>query len=99
MPNKGILSTTTPKMIYRADVENATKSETKFYFGLIETPFKDRFRNHTRDFNHKTSSKSTELSKYIWALKDIGINVIVKRSNVEKIYCTITKIIIANCVF
>ena len=55
----------TPKIIYRADVENDTNSETKFYFGLTETPFKDRFGNHTRDFKHKTYSKSTELSKYI----------------------------------
>ena len=55
----------TPKIIYQADVENDTNSETKFYFGLTETPFKDRFGNHTRDFKHKTYSKSTELSKYI----------------------------------
>ena len=37
----------TPKIIYRADVENDTNSETKFYFGLAETPFKDQFGNHT----------------------------------------------------
>ena len=76
----------TPKIIYRAYVENDTNSETKFYFGLTETPFKDRFGNHTRDFKHKTYSKSTELSKYIWDLKDRGINPIVKWSIVEKIY-------------
>ena len=76
----------TPKIIYRADVENDTNSETKFYFGLTETPFKDWFWNHTRDFKHKTYSKSTELSKYIWDLKETGINPIVKWSIVEKIY-------------
>ena len=75
-----------PKIIYQADVENDTNSETKFYFGLTETPFKDRFGNHTRDFKHKTYSKSTELSKYIWDLKDRGINPIVKWSIVEKIH-------------
>ena len=53
------------KTIYQADVENDTNSESKFYFGLTETPFKDRLGNHTRDFKHKTYSKSTELSKYI----------------------------------
>ena len=67
----------TPKIIYRADIENDTNSETKFYFGLTETPFKDQFGNHTRDFKHKTCSKSTELSKYMWDLKDRGINPIV----------------------
>ena len=55
----------TLKIIYRADVENHINSETKFYFGLTETPFKERFGNHTRDFKHKTYSKSTELSKHM----------------------------------
>ena len=36
-------------------------------------------------------SKSTELSTYIWHLKETGINPIVKWSIVEKIYCN-TKI-------
>ena len=76
----------TPKIIYRSDNENDTDSEIKFYFGLTETPFKERFGNHTRDFKHKTYSKSTELSKYIWDLKETGTNPIVKWSVVEKIY-------------
>ena len=75
----------TPKIIYRADVENDTNSETKLYFGLTETPFKERFGNHARDFKHKTYSKSTELSKYIWDLKGTGANPIVKWSIVGKI--------------
>ena len=58
----------TPKIIYRADVEN--DSEIKFHFGLTETPFKEPFGYHTRDFKHKKYSKSTELSKYIWGLKE-----------------------------
>ena len=58
----------TPKIIYRANVENYTNSETKFYFGLTETPFKERFGNQTRDFRHKTYYKSTEIFKYIWDL-------------------------------
>ena len=55
-------------------------------FGLTETPFKEWFGNHTTDFKHKTYSKSTELSKYIWDLKETGINPIVKWSIVEEIY-------------
>ena len=66
-------------------------SQTKFYFGLTETPFKERFGNHTRDFKHKAYSKSTELSKYTWDLKETGVNPIVKWSIVQKIYCN-TKI-------
>ena len=74
----------TPKIIYRADAEN--ESGTKFYFGLTETPLKDRFGNHTRDFKHKTYSNSTELSKYLWDLKETGKNPIAKWSIVEKVY-------------
>ena len=76
----------TPKVIYRADIENDKNPDTKFYFGLTATSFKERFRNHTRDFTHKQYIKSTELSKYIWDLKEAGITPIVKWSIVEKIY-------------
>ena len=42
----------------------------KKYFVVAETSLKDRFRNHTRDFCHKKYVNSTELSKYMWKLKD-----------------------------
>ena len=32
---------------------------------VSETPFKERFRNHTRNFKHQKYEKCTELSKYI----------------------------------
>ena len=73
-----------PKIIYRTDVQNDINSETKFYFGFTGTPFKERSGNHIRDFKHKMYPKSTELSKYKWDLKGIGINPIVKWSLVEK---------------
>ena len=63
----------TPKIIYRANVENYTNDEKKFYYGVSETPFKERFRNHKRDFNHDKYRNSTELSKYIWQLNDLNI--------------------------
>ena len=63
--------------INNINVENDTSRETKFYSGLTETPFKEQFGNHTTDFKHKTSSKSPELSKYIWDLKETGINPII----------------------
>ena len=74
-----------PSIIYRANVENDTNSDTKFYFRLTETPFKELFGNYTRDFKHKTYSKSIEQSKYIGNLKETGINPIVTWSIVEKI--------------
>ena len=59
----------TAEVIYRIDIENDINNDTKFYFGLTKTPFKDWFGNHSRDFKHKTYSKGTELSKYIRDLK------------------------------
>ena len=55
--------------IYKAVVSEPSKPDNK-YFGISETSFKDRFRNHTRDFCHKKYVNSTELSKYMWKLKD-----------------------------
>ena len=75
----------TPKIIYWVEDENGANSKTKFYFGLPEAPFKDWFGNHIRDFQYKTYSKSTELSNYLWDLKETRINPIVKWSIVEKI--------------
>ena len=61
----------TPSIVYRAIVSAINKPDKK-YFGISETPFKDRYNNHTRDFRHKEYVNSTELSKYIWKLKDEG---------------------------
>ena len=52
-------------IVYKAKVSNKTNNECKRYVGASETPFKERFQNHTRDFKHKKYEKSTELSKYI----------------------------------
>ena len=62
----------TPNIIYRADVHCEANKYYKFYFGVAQTPFKERFRNHNRNFNHKQYIKSTKLSKYIWSLKGAG---------------------------
>ena len=48
---------------------NNSDDEKRAYFGASDTTFKDRHRNHTRDFTHERYSKFTELSKYIWQLK------------------------------
>ncbi len=37
---------------------------------MTASTFKERYRNHIKSFNHKRYSNDTELSKYIWKLKD-----------------------------
>ena len=76
----------TSNLIYQVDVENEVNDEKKIYVGLATTTFKDRLGNHKKDFNHKQHSKNTELSKYIWSLKDVKIPYSIKWSIVEKVY-------------
>ena len=63
----------TPKIVYQADVWKDTNDEKKFYFGVSETPFNERFTNHKEKFANKKYRNSTELSKYIWQLTFIVI--------------------------
>ena len=42
--------------------------------------------NHKKYINHKQHSKNTELSKYIWSLKDAKISYSIKWSIVERVY-------------
>ena len=42
----------------------------RFYIGLTEGTFKQRFTQHRLSFNHRQCANSTELSKHIWELKD-----------------------------
>ena len=51
----------TPNIAYEAKVSNETNDECKMYLGASETTFKERFRNHIRDFKHKKYSHGTTL--------------------------------------
>ena len=55
-------------IVYEATVKS--KDEEKKYIGICATDFKRRFNNHTASFRHEKKKKSTELSKYVWELKE-----------------------------
>ena len=55
----------TTKVQSKVDVHCEAKKGYKFYFRVAQTPFKEMFWNHNKDFNHEQYIKSTELSKYI----------------------------------
>ena len=40
------------------------------YVGLTESPFKTRYSNHRSSFSNANKMHNTELSKYIWYLKE-----------------------------
>ena len=46
------------------------KNECKEYFGIAEGEFKLRSNNHNISFRHKKHVNDTELSKYLWKLKE-----------------------------
>ena len=58
----------TSGVIYNARV--TTDDTTKNYIGLTEGTFKQRFTQHKHSFRHRSHMNSTELSKYIWQLRD-----------------------------
>ena len=58
----------TPSVIYGADVVNDSNNEETLYFGLTDTTFKERYRNHNRDFKRQKYENSAELAKYFYQL-------------------------------
>ena len=64
-------------IIYQATVStqekypNGTiKPKNETYVGLTDTDFKSRYVNHKQSFTNRTLQNATELSKYIWKLKE-----------------------------
>ena len=71
--------------IDNASVDRLDTNETKHYFGTCEKNFKERYNNHTASFRSKSKEKSTELSKYIWELKNNNIQHNLKWCIVESV--------------
>ena len=64
--------------IYKAEVH--VDNDYKIYYGAVEGDFKFRYNNHTNSFRNRYYEHATELSKYIWKLKDLGKAFILKWS-------------------
>ena len=72
----------TRNIVYQAEVVTSQTKET--YIGLCDTTFKERYRNHTCSFRHERYKNVTELSKYIWSLKEHNINYQIKWKKVKQ---------------
>ena len=59
-------------VIYKATVTAPSKPVVS-YIGSTEPPFKKRYDRHNTSFRHQTYKKDTELSKYMWKLKEEGL--------------------------
>ena len=60
-------------IVYSAEVRIGNNQHGDKYFGICETEFKTRLGNHKNSFKNRQKEKDTELSKYIWNLKDKNI--------------------------
>ena len=60
----------TNNVIYKAEVTTTDNQTTKQYVGMTSNAFKNRFRNHQKSFRDKKHQNETELSKFIWSLKE-----------------------------
>lgn len=63
----------TTSVIYQATVKTNNNTPDQTYIGLTEGTFKSRYTNHKASFNHHNKRNATELSKYIWTLKENNI--------------------------
>ena len=52
--------------------------------GLTGGDFKTRYRNHTASFRNKNTQNETELPKYIWRLKDEGVEYTLKWKIIDR---------------
>ena len=57
-------------IVYQATV--ATEGTVRTYIGSTATTFKARFGNHKASMTHEKKACQTELSRYIWRLKQSG---------------------------
>ena len=62
------------RLVYKASVSTTTN---KYYHGICENTFKERYNNHNCSFRNKSSKKNTELPKYVWKLKEKDINYLI----------------------
>ena len=66
----------TEAIVYKATV--CSMSTVKQYIGLTGGTFKSRYYNHTKSFRQQKYVNDTELSKYVWQLKERGYNYSIK---------------------
>ena len=76
----------TPRIVYRADEKTEyTTDEHKYYYGISDTPFKERYENHKTSFRHRSHLTASDLSKYYWKLADKGAVPTIKFSITKRV--------------
>ena len=68
--------------VYQAQVDSANSR--KYYLGMSKDEFKTRYNNHAMSSRNKGHENRTELSKFVWELKDKGEDFTIKWSVAAK---------------
>ena len=69
-------------LVRHGQVDRSDKNQSKSYYGTYKKNFKEGYSIHTASFRNKSKEKNTELSKYIWELKNSSINYDLKCSSI-----------------
>ncbi len=76
MPRKNVIYCATVEKTAKTQKETSTEDNRpstdapRFYIGLTSLEFKKRHQNHKSTLNKKEKREATELSKYVWEIKD-----------------------------
>ena len=68
----------TKSIIYQATVTTNDNKPDQTYVGLTSNAFKTRFNNHKNSFKYRRKKHLTELSNYVWDLKDNNVDFNIK---------------------
>ena len=79
------------------DVSNEANDDQKIYFSFAKTNFKECYYNHKRDVKHIKYQYNTELTKYIWNLKNNNIKYNVQWKVVDKVYGSANSVMCKLC--
>ena len=66
-------------------VKTSCPLNNKFYYGLTDTTFKERYNNHKKSFRHERYRYDSELSKYLWELHEEGKEYKIEWSIIRKV--------------
>ena len=72
-------------VIYRVDVSNEANNDQELYIGLSRTTFKVRYNNHKQDVKHIKYQYNTELTRFIWNLKNNNIKYYIQWKVIDKV--------------
>ena len=92
LPSERCLPSNQHRIQSRGDKQQGPNKQ-KTYIVISQPTFKERLRNHNKSFKHKKYEKETELSKYIWQLKEAKTKFSIKWSILRRTsgYNNVTK--------